>query len=163
MLIGTSVCFKAPIKCSCAITYMLKDPLCPSNTAPFLSFHVVWIILLFDAMVLRNNFVIFLSRATFPESFSYLSNGMLWKLFFPLTLLLLTFWKMYPFCFLKRFFISTFALANLLIRDLESSRSFGKHFDVLLLSRYTALRKIACFICRQICSLLTLLQLKRII
>lgn len=86
------------------------------------------------------------------------------KVVFPIDLASLDFLKNVSRLFSEKvFFISTFALANLLIRDLESSRSFGKHFDVLLLSRYTALRKIACFICRHVCSLLTLLQLKRII
>lgn len=110
------------------------------------SIRVSWISLLFGATFLRNNSVIFLSRATFPEWFGYLSNDLLWKLFFPLTLLLLTLWKIYPYLFSEKVFILTFALANLLIRDTESSGSFGEHFDVPLVRRYDALGTIAFFI-----------------
>lgn len=67
------------------------------------------------------------------------------KVVFPINLVSLDFLKNISFLFSEKVFISTFALANLLIRNLESSGSFGEHFDVPLLSRYDALRTIVFF------------------
>lgn len=62
------------------------------------------------------------------------------KVVFPIDLVSLDFWKNIPFLFSEKILISTFVLASLLVRDLESSRSFKECFDVSLLSRYNALR-----------------------
>lgn len=51
------------------------------------------------------------------------------KVVFPIDLASLDFLKNVSFLFSETVFISTFALANLLIRALESSGSFGEYFE----------------------------------